>query len=129
MSAKSQVVTLLEHGVTVGLGTIDADKARNTRFDAGWVRCVPHYMRFKRSSARLTNLAFYSTPLQAALEGGDAISKAQAIALVSTNVEKLLGIERDSDETELVATSGGDLLGFSKVVAVISPTRGVVDVF
>ncbi|KAM5537547.1 hypothetical protein V8D89_008760 [Ganoderma adspersum] len=101
LSAKSQVVTLLEYGVTVGLGTIDSDKARNTRFDAGW----------------------------AALEGGDAISKAQAIALVSTNVEKLLGIERDSDETELVATSGGDLLEYSKVVAVISPTRGVVDVF
>ncbi|KAM5544023.1 hypothetical protein V8D89_002640, partial [Ganoderma adspersum] len=97
----SQVVTLLEHGVTVGLGTIDSDKARNTRFDAGW----------------------------AALEAGEAISKAQAIALVSTNVEKLLGIERDSGETELVATSGGDLLEFSKVVAVISPTRGVVDVF
>ncbi|PIL26899.1 hypothetical protein GSI_10037 [Ganoderma sinense ZZ0214-1] len=101
LSAKSQVVTLLEHGVTVGLGTVDSDKARNTRFDAGW----------------------------AALEAGGTISKAQAIALVSTNVEKLLGIERDAGETELVATSGGDLLGFGKVVAVISPVRGVVDVF
>ena len=67
--------------------------------------------------------------MQAALEAGKAISKAQAISLVSTNVESLLGIERDEDETELVATSGGDLLEFSKVVAVISPTRGVVDVF
>ncbi|KAI1784449.1 composite domain of metallo-dependent hydrolase [Ganoderma leucocontextum] len=101
LSAKSQIVTLLEHNVTVGVGTPDADKARNTRFDAGW----------------------------AALEAGGAISKAQAIALVSTNVEKLLGIERDEDETELVATSGGDLLEYSKVVAVVSPTRGVVDVF
>ncbi|PIL26888.1 hypothetical protein GSI_10026 [Ganoderma sinense ZZ0214-1] len=101
LSPKSQVVTLLEHGVTVGLGTVDSDKARNIRFDAGW----------------------------AALEAGGTISKAQAITLVSTNVEKLLGVERDADETELVATSGGDLLGFSKVVAVISPMRGVVDVF
>ena len=67
--------------------------------------------------------------MQAALESGDTISKAQAIALVSTNVEKLLGIERDPDETELVVTTGGDLLEYSKVIAVISPSRGVVDIF
>ncbi|EJF61656.1 composite domain of metallo-dependent hydrolase [Dichomitus squalens LYAD-421 SS1] len=101
LSHKSQIVTLVEHNVTVGLGTVDADKARNIRFDAGW----------------------------AALESDKAISKAEAIALVSTNVEKLLGIERDEDEVELVATSGGDLLEFSKVIGVISPRRGVVDVF
>ena len=67
--------------------------------------------------------------MQAALESGDTISKAQAIALVSPNVEKLLGIERDPDETELVVTTGGDLLEYSKVIAVISPSRGVVDIF
>ena len=38
LSHKTQIVTLLDHNVTVGLGTIDADKTRNTRFDAGWVR-------------------------------------------------------------------------------------------
>ena len=41
-------------------------------------------------------------------------------------MEALLGIK---DEGELVATSGGDLLEFSKVVSVISPRRGVVDIF
>ena len=122
MSPKSQVVTLLEHNVVVGLGTIDPDRARNTRFDAAWV------------GTSVCTSAWSSTDtswlgVQAALESGDTISKAQAIALVSTNVEKLLGIERDPDETELVVTTGGDLLEYSKVVAVISPSRGVVDIF
>ena len=60
------------------------------------------------------------------LESGGSISKEQAIELVSTNVETLLGVV---DEGELVATRGGDLLEFSKVVSVISPRRGVVDIF
>lgn len=60
------------------------------------------------------------------LESGGSISEEQAIELVSTNVETLLGVV---DEGELVATRGGDLLEFSKVVSVISPRRGVVDIF
>ena len=60
------------------------------------------------------------------LESGGSISKEQAIELVSTSVETLLGVV---DEGELVATRGGDLLEFSKVVSVISPRRGVVDIF
>ena len=60
------------------------------------------------------------------LESDGIISKEQAIELVSTNVETLLGVV---DEGELVATRGGDLLEFSKVVSVISPRRGVVDIF
>ena len=60
------------------------------------------------------------------LESDGSISKEQAIELVSTNVETLLG---GVDEGELVATRGGDLLEFSKVVSVISPRRGVVDIF
>lgn len=51
------------------------------------------------------------------------------MALASTNIEKLLGgkVQAD-DDCELVATEGGDLLDFaSKVRAVISPGRGVVD--
>ena len=48
--------------------------------------------------------------------------------MVSTNVEKLLGVEVSPYETDLVATSGGDLLSFEgKVVAIISPRRGAVD--
>ena len=50
------------------------------------------------------------------------------MALASVNVEKLLGINVDGVHGDLVATRGGDLLGFdSKVVGVISPRRGVVD--
>ncbi|KAI0746214.1 carbohydrate esterase family 9 protein [Daedaleopsis nitida] len=102
LTAQSQIVALLAQNVTVGIGTDLSDKARNTRFDAAW----------------------------AALEAGGAISKEGAIALASTNVEKLLGIagEGGEDEADLVATSGGELLGYGKVVGVISPRRGVVDI-
>lgn len=66
---------------------------------------------------------------QAALESNGAISKEQAIALASTNVEKLLGVERkNAEEVELVVTRGGDLMDYSKVVGVISPVRGVFDI-
>ena len=71
----------------------------------------------------------YSWSVQAALDANGEISKADALALASVNLEKLLGIKSGNFEGDLVATSGGDLLEFSKVVAVISPTRGVVDVF
>ncbi|KAI0643970.1 composite domain of metallo-dependent hydrolase [Trametes meyenii] len=99
LSEKNAVRVLLDHGVTVGLGVHDADKTLNTRFDVAW----------------------------AALEANETISKEEAIALVSTNVEKLLGVERESGEYELVATLGGDLLEYSKVVGVLSPRRGMVD--
>ncbi|OJT07645.1 hypothetical protein TRAPUB_1485 [Trametes pubescens] len=99
LSEKSAVRVLLEHGVTVGLGVSVADKVLNTRFDAAWV----------------------------ALEANGTISKEEAIALVSTNIEKLLGISMGEGHGDVVATRGGDLLGYSKVVGVVSPSRGVVD--
>ncbi|KAJ2974885.1 hypothetical protein NUW54_g11822 [Trametes sanguinea] len=62
--------------------------------------------------------------------GSGVLSKADAFNLVSSNVEKLLGLEADRTERDLVATVGGDLLDFEgKVVAVISPRQGVVDIF
>ena len=68
---------------------------------------------------------------QLAIDAGGAISKAQAMAIGSTNVEKLLGGKVEtalSADVDLVATEGGDLLDFtSKVKAVISPRRGLVD--
>ena len=66
--------------------------------------------------------------MQLALDAGGDISKSEAIALGSTNVEKLLGGKVDvADDREFVATEGGDLLAFkSKVKAVISPRRGFV---
>lgn len=64
-----------------------------------------------------------------------SLSKTEALALVSTNLEKLLGIQASSSSSgsageDLVAFKGGDIFGFeSKVVAVISPVREVVDLF
>lgn len=50
------------------------------------------------------------------------------MAIASSNVEKLLGGKGEEDMYELVATEGGDLLDpSSKVRAVISPKRGLVD--
>ena len=47
---------------------------------------------------------------------------------MSTNLEQLLGIKRDEHNSDLVVTRGGSLFDMeSKVIAVISPGRGVVD--
>ncbi|KAI8973081.1 carbohydrate esterase family 9 protein [Trametes punicea] len=100
LSERSAIVELLAHNVTVGVGVTAAWEVRNTRFDVAW----------------------------AALESNGTISKADALALASTNVETLLGVKADEVQGDLVATQGGDLLDFSKVVAIISPRRGVVDV-
>lgn len=99
----SSLAVLLSHNVTVGIGIEEAWSARNTRFDIGW----------------------------AAVEAGGFITKEQAIALGSTNVEKLLGGDIDSEDVhDMVVTEGGDLLDFeSKVVGVISPRRRTVDLF
>lgn len=50
------------------------------------------------------------------------MSKAKAMALGSTNVEKLLGGDVETESlSDMVVTRGGDLLDFeSKVIAVIS---------
>ena len=63
-----------------------------------------------------------------AIDAAGEISKAQAFAIASTNVEKLLGGKVDPDaEREFVATEGGDLFDMkSKVRAVISPRQGFV---
>lgn len=61
-----------------------------------------------------------SVSFQAAIEASGEISKTEALALGSVNVQKLLGVE--VDDGDLVATRGGELLDVqSKVVAVISP--------
>ncbi|EJF61654.1 composite domain of metallo-dependent hydrolase [Dichomitus squalens LYAD-421 SS1] len=99
LTEKNAVLTLAENGVTVGLGIKEVWDARNARFDLAW----------------------------AALESNGALSKADALALASVNLEKLLGVKADSVRGDLVVTRGGDLLEFSKVVAIISPRRRVVD--
>ncbi|KAI0297178.1 carbohydrate esterase family 9 protein [Russula brevipes] len=105
LSKETEIALFLAHNVTVGIGIEEAWSARNTRFDVGW----------------------------AALEAGGRVSKLQALALASTNLDKLLGggdVTRASGASDLVATQGGDLLSFeSKVVGVISPRRKSVDLF
>jgi hypothetical protein len=65
---------------------------------------------------------------QAAIEAGGNISKEQAFAIGSVNLQKLLGAEVNGEEMDLVATRGGDLLELSsKVVAVISPLANLVN--
>ncbi|KAH8080277.1 carbohydrate esterase family 9 protein [Cristinia sonorae] len=106
LSKKSSILELLAHNVTVGVGITGngapkASSARNARFDVGWI----------------------------AVDAGGHLSKANALALGSTNLEKLLGREvQDYAMDDLVVTEGGDLLDFgSKVIAVISPRRKLVD--
>ncbi|KAI0312575.1 carbohydrate esterase family 9 protein [Amylostereum chailletii] len=113
LTEQGLVSYLLTHGVTVGLlpqgirawdPSMAGWAARNLRWDAGWVSSF---------IASETN-----------------ITQEQALELASSNVDKLLGVKIRPADADLVATRGGDLLSFdSKVVAVISPKRAVVDVF
>ncbi len=62
-------------------------------------------------------------------EAGGYLTKFDAIALASSNIEKLLGISPDiALQGDLVVTFGGNLLELqSKVIAVISPRREQVE--
>jgi len=101
----SAITELLQNNVTVGIGVQEIWSARHARFDLAW----------------------------ASIEAGGGLTQEQALALASTNIERLLGGNVDSagiSAHDLVATEGGDLLDISsKVVAVISPRRTRVDLF
>ncbi|KAG1808290.1 composite domain of metallo-dependent hydrolase [Suillus subaureus] len=100
LTNESAVTTLLAHGVTVGVGVVEQWSARNTRFDVAW----------------------------AALESFDRISREQALALASVNLEKLLGVKPSGGLSDMVATRGGTVLDSeAKVIGIISARRGVVD--
>ncbi|KAI0789155.1 carbohydrate esterase family 9 protein [Abortiporus biennis] len=101
LSELSSVAYLLSYNVTVGVGIEEAWSARNTRFDLGWL----------------------------AIEGGELVSKSDAIAMGSTNLLRLLGADEEVLNTmDLVVTSGGDILNIeSKVVAIISPKTGSIN--
>ncbi|CAK5268643.1 unnamed protein product [Mycena citricolor] len=108
LSSQSSAAYLAAHGVTVGLGPQGVQgrpemggwAAHNLRFDMAWVM----------------------------LESNGTVSKQEALAMASSNIEKLLGVE--SQNAEWAVTKGGDLFSFeAKVIGVISATRGLVDLF
>lgn len=64
------------------------------------------------------------------LASNGRISKAEAYALLSTNLQELLGVIMDDQTGDLVAYAGGSMFETSsKVAAVISAQRGQVEVF
>ncbi|KAG8900679.1 hypothetical protein FRB99_005816, partial [Tulasnella sp. 403] len=102
LSRETLISTLVAHNVTVGLGVVEGWEARNARFDLAW----------------------------AALEAGGRISKGDAIAMGSTNLEKIFGLDSNALHGDWVAYKGGDILDMhSKVVAVASERRRRVELF
>ncbi|KAJ7678491.1 carbohydrate esterase family 9 protein [Mycena rosella] len=101
LTKHTPVSALMAYNVTVGVGVLEICDARNTRFDIAW----------------------------ASFAAGGNMSKAQVLALGSTNIMQLL-TGNSRLHGDMVATRGGDLLDFgTKVVAALSPTRGLVDVW
>ncbi|KAL5631170.1 hypothetical protein ACGC1H_006866 [Rhizoctonia solani] len=102
LSRDSLIVRLLKSNVTVGVGVVESWEARNTRFDIGW----------------------------AALESDGDIKKNDALALGTTNLQKLLGLEGNDLFGDLVAYHGGGCFDLaSRPVAVLSSARATVDLF
>ncbi|KAF9241521.1 hypothetical protein BU15DRAFT_87115 [Melanogaster broomeanus] len=103
LTKESTITTLMAYNVTVGIGITESWSARNTRLDVAW----------------------------AALESDGVISKSEALALASTNLEKLLGVKPGASLSgDLVATRGGSALDLdAKVVGIISSRRGSVEWF
>jgi len=101
LTKDTEITTLLAHGVKVGIGILEQWSARNARFDAAW----------------------------AALESNGRISKTEALALASTNLEELLGVKPAASLSgDLVATVGGSILDLeAKVVGIISSRRRSVE--
>jgi len=118
LTKDNSVTALAAYNVTIGVGVEEQWSSRNIRFDIAWVCCFfPFFCH-----------VFPLLDIQVALEANGALSKSDAIALASVNLERLLGVRNPIND--LVAVKGGTLLDFGgKVVGVISPQRGVVDLF
>ncbi|GJE84554.1 composite domain of metallo-dependent hydrolase [Phanerochaete sordida] len=103
ISNETTVTALLKHKITVALGVTDAWEPVNTRFDAGWV----------------------------ALESSGRIDKQAQYALITGNLEKLLGLEGWlGDQGDLVVYQGGGAFNMSsKAIAIASPRHGTVELF
>ncbi|KAG6849988.1 hypothetical protein H0H93_002778 [Arthromyces matolae] len=100
LTERSAISVLHAQGVTVGLGVEEQWDARNLRFTIGW----------------------------AAIEAHGQLSKSEALALGSVNLEKLLGLEANG--SDFIATKGGDFWSYEgKVAAVISANKEKVELF
>ena len=63
-------------------------------------------------------------------ESDGRITVTEALNMASSNIEKLLGIKPQFVNQDLVVVSGGGPFSFeSKAIGMISPRRGVVDLF
>lgn len=93
----------MAHNVTVGLMIAEIWEARNLPFDVAWT----------------------------SLDVNGTLSKEEAFALGSVNVEKLLGAELEAQDADLVARefTGKDFLFQGRAVGILSPRRGVVELF
>ncbi|CAK5272162.1 unnamed protein product [Mycena citricolor] len=96
LTHRSAIATLVSHNVTVGISTLEPALARGIPFDVYW----------------------------AGIEADGLLSKAETLALGSSNLETLLGVTEAS--TDLVARKGGDDYE-GKVVAIISARTSTVD--
>ncbi|KAK7444035.1 hypothetical protein VKT23_015432 [Stygiomarasmius scandens] len=105
LSADTAITRLVKAGVLVGIGVPDEYDAKNLRFEVGW----------------------------AALDSNGTLSKTQALALGTVNVEQALGLTDDAsdlDMDDLVVYQGGGPFDMeSKVIGVVSSRRKVVDLF
>ncbi|KAH7889205.1 hypothetical protein F5I97DRAFT_486659 [Phlebopus sp. FC_14] len=104
LTSETLVATLLDAGVTVGIGLEDEYEARNLRFEV----------------ARIV------------LSSSATIDRTTALALATTNLEKALGLVAPDTimPQDLVAYRGGDVFEFeARAVAVLSAQLGRTDVF
>ncbi|KAF5376851.1 hypothetical protein D9757_008881 [Collybiopsis confluens] len=102
LTQNSQITALLRAGVHVAIGTNNEYDAKNLRFDVAW----------------------------AALESNGTIGKDEALALGSINVERALGLRRSTRSRDVFIYSRGDFTSMnSKIIGVVSPSRGYVEFF
>jgi hypothetical protein len=68
--------------------------------------------------------------MKAALDSNGTIHQSQAIALVTSNLERALGLAQRNYMPDLVMYEGGGIFDFtSKVVGVVSMEREIVELF
>ncbi|KAJ3745366.1 carbohydrate esterase family 9 protein [Lentinula detonsa] len=110
LSKDSVISKLLDHKITVGISPV------------GLSRFVPP------GNWNAQNLRLYAA--WTALDSDGRINKEQALSMASVNLEKLLGASAQAENTDFVATVGGDLLDpTSQVVAILSQRSERVDIF